>query len=70
DPPRAGLDEATLALAGRFNNILYISCNPQTLLSNLTVLQTTHEITDLAFFDQFPYTHHLESGVLLTRRAP
>lgn len=70
DPPRAGLDEATLALASRFKNILYISCNPKTLLSNLTVLQATHQITDLAFFDQFPYTHHLESGVLLTRRAP
>ncbi|MDG1066327.1 MAG: tRNA (uridine(54)-C5)-methyltransferase TrmA [Luminiphilus sp.] len=70
DPPRAGLDEATLALAGGFRNILYISCNPQTLLENLETLQLTHRITQLAFFDQFPYTHHLESGVLLTRRTP
>lgn len=70
DPPRAGLDKATLALAGGFKNILYISCNPETLLTNLKALQPTHRIARLAFFDQFPYTHHLESGVLLTRRVP
>lgn len=69
DPPRAGLDDATLALASGFRNILYISCNPHTLLENLKALEPTHQITQLAFFDQFPYTHHLESGVLLTRRT-
>lgn len=68
DPPRAGLDANTLALAADFDNILYISCNPQTLLEDVTALQTTHEIKAAAVFDQFPYTHHLESGLLLTRR--
>ena len=70
DPPRAGLDKATLALASNFDSVIYISCNPDTLLDNLKTLQTTHEIAQLAFFDQFPYTHHLESGVLLIRKAP
>jgi hypothetical protein len=32
-------------------------------------LAPTHEITALAAFDQFPYTPHLEAGVLLERRA-
>ncbi|MGL4349140.1 MAG: hypothetical protein ACRCT2_00915, partial [Plesiomonas shigelloides] len=27
------------------------------------------EIQRLALFDQFPYTHHMESGVLLVRRS-
>lgn len=49
--------------------ILYISCNPQTLCDNLATLSTTHDITRLALFDQFPYTHHMECGVLLTRRS-
>lgn len=31
DPPRAGLDAPTLALARRFEHILYISCNPSAL---------------------------------------
>jgi tRNA (uracil-5-)-methyltransferase len=69
DPPRSGLDETTLTLAGSFENILYISCNPQTLQENVTTLQSTHRIIAAAVFDQFPYTHHLECGLLLTRRT-
>jgi tRNA (uracil-5-)-methyltransferase len=68
DPPRAGLDDATLTLAQRFDNILYISCNPQTLADNLATLSKSHTIVKTAFFDQFPYTQHLESGVLLQRK--
>ena len=68
DPPRAGLDPATLSLAKRFDNVFYISCNPDTLLENLATLNSTHEVHALAFFDQFPYTHHLECGVILQKR--
>ena len=68
DPPRSGLDPTTLELARGFDNILYISCNPQTLLDNVAALNTTHFIAASAAFDQFPYTHHLESGLLLKRR--
>ena len=68
DPPRAGLDEATLKLASTFKRVLYISCNPETLSHNLVTLSSTHEIQNLALFDQFPYTHHLESGVVLTKK--
>jgi len=70
DPPRSGLDPATLALAAGFGRILYISCNPQTLRANAEALAATHRIEAAAVFDQFPYTHHLECGLLLTRRAP
>jgi tRNA (uracil-5-)-methyltransferase len=68
DPPRSGLDAGTLQLASGFENILYISCNPQTLQANVAALQATHRIAESAVFDQFPYTHHLECGLLLTRR--
>ena len=68
DPPRAGLDDATVALVKRFDNIIYISCNPTTLKANLTVISDTHNLESLAVFDQFPYTHHLESGVLLKKK--
>lgn len=67
DPPRAGLDAVTLQLAQRFEHILYISCNPVTLRENLMTLAGSHHIAALALFDQFPYTHHLECGVLLKR---
>ncbi|WP_416862955.1 hypothetical protein [Helicobacter ganmani] len=29
------------------------------------MLTQTHTILHTAFFDQFPHTHHLESGVIL-----
>ena len=69
DPPRAGLDPQTLQLAAQFDRILYISCNPESLLENLSLLSATHDIEALAFFDQFPYTDHLETGVSLTRKS-
>lgn len=68
DPPRSGLDEETVKLVQGYTQILYISCNPQTLCDNLATLSQTHDISRLALFDQFPYTHHMECGVLLTHR--
>ena len=68
DPPRSGLDDDGCALAQQFDRIVYISCNPNTLKANLETLTTTHRITRFALFDQFPYTHHTEAGVLLERR--
>ena len=69
DPPRAGLDDATVKLVQEYDNILYISCNPETLQANMTVLGETHEIARFALFDQFPWTHHMEAGVYLRRKA-
>ena len=68
DPPRAGLDEHTVTMASRFQTIVYISCNPQTLADDLQFIRTSHTIKHVALFDQFPYTDHMECGVLLQRR--
>jgi len=67
DPPRAGLDPDSVELVRRFERIIYVSCNPETLKDNLTALCQTHKIEKFALFDQFPYTHHVETGVVLTR---
>ena len=67
DPPRAGLDDGTVELVRKVDQILYISCNPETLKRNLEALSTTHKVTRFAMFDQFPYTHHVEAGVFLER---
>lgn len=69
DPPRAGLDDNTLSLVSRFDHILYISCNPYTLIENVASLSKTHKIKKIALFDQFPYTDHMESGVLLEKKS-
>ncbi|GAA5141376.1 tRNA (uridine(54)-C5)-methyltransferase TrmA [Thalassotalea piscium] len=68
DPPRAGLDPDSIELVNRFKDIIYISCNPLTLKDNLAELTKTHQIKQFALFDQFPYTHHVETGVILTRK--
>ncbi|OHE00859.1 MAG: tRNA (uridine(54)-C5)-methyltransferase TrmA [Sulfurimonas sp. RIFCSPLOWO2_12_36_12] len=69
DPPRSGMDEATCNFASRYENILYISCNPETLARDLAILCKTHVVNDLALFDQFPYTHHAEMGVKLSKKG-
>uniref|UniRef100_UPI003BA845C4 tRNA (uridine(54)-C5)-methyltransferase TrmA n=1 Tax=Ningiella ruwaisensis TaxID=2364274 RepID=UPI003BA845C4 len=67
DPPRAGIDDDTLKLMSRFEHIVYISCNPETLADNLTKLNKTHRLVRVALFDQFPLTEHIESGVILKK---
>lgn len=68
DPPRAGLDDDSVELVSRFNKVIYISCNPNTLKNNLIQLSRTHNIQQFALFDQFPYTDHIEVGMILTRK--
>lgn len=67
DPPRAGLDDGTETLVTKMDNILYISCNPVTLAENLKQITKTHKVVKAALFDQFPWTHHIESGVYLEK---
>ena len=69
DPPRSGLDDTTRALAKNFTNIIYISCNPETLHRDLQELLKTHKIVRFALFDQFAYSEHIECGVILEKNA-
>ena len=67
DPPRAGLDDTTRTLVKDFKNIIYISCNPETLHRDLEELTKSHKIIKFAIFDQFSYTNHIECGVILNK---
>lgn len=69
DPPRAGLDATCRTLAAGFDRVVYVSCNPETLARDIEELSATHSLVRLAAFDQFPYTPHLECGVVLERRS-
>ncbi len=66
DPPRAGVDAQTRALMRAFENIIYISCNPETLKRDLDDL-SEFRIERFALFDQFAYSDHIECGVVLKR---
>ena len=73
DPPRAGLAGKALrrtgALAAR--RIVYVSCNPTTLASDVQVLRDDHgyQLVRCCPVDMFPHTPHVESVSLLTRDA-
>ena len=69
DPPRSGMDERSCNFSARYAHIVYISCNPETLVRDLDILTKTHTIIDMAIFDQFPYTHHVEMGVKLLKKG-
>lgn len=68
DPPRAGMDAFGCHFIQRYETIVYISCNPETLYRDLAILTQTHKVEKMALFDQFPYTHHVEMGVKLIKR--
>jgi len=68
DPPRAGLNSAISEYIKGFENIIYISCNQESLARDLEILTQSHKIEHFALFDQFPYTKHIESGVILRNR--
>ena len=68
DPPREGLDSSTLGDINGIKNIIYISCSLDSFKRDLKVLKSTHNILKLAMFDQFPYTEHIESGVILSKK--
>ncbi|MWN90060.1 tRNA (uridine(54)-C5)-methyltransferase TrmA [Gilliamella sp. Pra-s65] len=68
DPPRAGVDLNTINILKSYKKIIYISCNPNTLHNNLQLLTQTHSIQHFAMFDQFPYTDHIETGVVLCKK--
>ena len=63
DPPRKGCDKEVLETISKLsNNILYISCNPQTLKRDLKYLESLNfKTTAIQGVDLFPYTYHIET---------
>ena len=67
NPPRRGIGTlaATLNESG-VATIIYSSCNPHTLASDLAHL-SAYQVSQARLFDMFPHTHHCEVAVLLER---
>ena len=62
DPPRKGLDNTTTEniLKIKPNRVVYVSCNPATLMRDLSKLEGKYEIKKIQPVDMFPYTSHVE----------
>lgn len=68
DPPRRGLDalELSAIAAGRPHRLIYVSCDPATLMRDIRLLGTHgYKAVSLEAFDMFPTTFHLETVTVL-----
>lgn len=70
DPPRAGIHYRVLPKLLRYevDQILYISCNPKTLMDNLKFMEENgYRIERMKAYDNFPFTKHVECVVFMSR---
>ena len=71
DPPRKGVDERFINALKTVKpkKVVYISCEPETLARDLSLLQDEYEIKYVQPVDMFPFTFHVESVVSLELKA-
>lgn len=67
DPPRKGLDRKSIEniLEIKPKKLVYISCNPATLVRDLLLFEEQYEIKSIKPVDMFPFTSHVECVAVL-----
>lgn len=67
DPPRKGLDINTIQNIKNVmpQKMIYISCNPSTLMRDLSLLEEKYSIEKIQPVDMFPFTSHVECVAVL-----
>lgn len=67
DPPRRGLDNMSInnILKIKPEKLVYISCNPATLVRDLAKLEDIYNIEFIKPVDMFPFTSHVECVAVL-----
>lgn len=72
DPPRGGLEPgvASWLAQSKARRIVYVSCDPATLMRDLHVLTSAYSLVDVAWLDMFPRTARFETVAILDRKAP
>lgn len=70
DPPRRGLTKEAIEvlLKIRPEKIIYVSCDPQTLVRDYKLLSDIYEIEKSYILDMFSYTYHVETILILKKR--
>ena len=69
DPPRKGLDKTTIDNLNKLklDRLVYISCNPATLVRDLKDLESVYSVKSITPIDNFCYTSHVECISVLER---
>ena len=67
DPPRKGLDRNSInnILKIKPKKIVYISCNPATLIRDLSFFEDQYDIKTIVPVDMFPFTSNVECVAVL-----
>lgn len=67
DPPRKGLDNKTVENIAKIQpaKLVYISCNPATMVRDLAKLEEIYNIKTIQPVDMFPWTNGVESITIL-----
>ena len=67
DPPRKGLDSKTVQCLCdlKLERLVYVSCNPATLMRDLQVLEKIYNISSITPVDNFCYSSHIECVAVL-----
>ena len=67
DPPRRGLDNTSIENIKKVRpkKLVYISCNPASLVRDLAKLEEIYEVKKITPVDMFPFTSHVEVCALL-----
>ena len=67
DPPRKGLDSKTVQNLCdlKLDRLVYVSCNPATLMRDLQVLEDVYKIDSITPVDNFCYSSHIECVAVL-----
>ena len=70
DPPRKGLDNKSIDNIMKIHpkKMVYISCNPATLVRDLAKFEELYEIESIKPVDMFPFTSHVECVALMGRK--
>ena len=70
DPPRKGLDKRSInnILCLKPKKFVYISCNPATLVRDLSIFEDMYSIKYIQPVDMFPFTSHVECVAVICRK--
>jgi 23S rRNA (uracil-5-)-methyltransferase RumA len=70
DPPRRGMELSVINYLqkSKIRKVIYVSCNPATLVKNLNHLQKAYVVRSVTPLDMFPNTANVECVVYLEKR--
>jgi len=69
DPPRKGIDRKSVdsIMESTLKRLVYVSCNPQTLVRDVALMEKKYRLVSLTGVDMFPHTDHIEAVGVLER---